>query len=352
MNQSTDATWHNAQKAIAELGEAATYHVPLGVLGPFSEWLGWPDWLRENTSLTGQGRLPQSISMADDILITANFLKRGHGPLLIKETLASNRLVTGPTAELIIRNAPTLNDALVNLTALIDVTNYNLKMSLARTGREARVVIKPTLPLGPILDFAAAIRMILIVRTLERFLFEALRPVGAHFTMAWDETLARFASEHLGEISFGAPENALFFPSPWLDKTNPDFDRGLWQLAQRRLQHARDNAKDRDLVKRLRRRIRHSLQGESRVPRLKEIAVEEGLGLRTVGRKLAKAGISFQQIVDDERKRLMEELIQDRSMTIACLAKRSGFSNASSFSRAFRSWFGTSPKQYRDQASI
>lgn len=339
----------NALAAIAELGSEGKFVVPLGVLGPFSQWLGWPDWLREGTSLTGCGALPQRISMADDITVTANFLERGHGPELVRKTLETNRLITGPTASIIIRNAPDLKQALVHLTSLIDATNMNISLRLETAGERAAVGVAQKLPLGAMLDFVAAIRLVLVMRTIEWFLLDDLGDVALHLTLPYHASVEDGLSRRSIDVRMGSSDNRICFPADWLDTPNPDYDASLWHIALLRLRKAEEVKGNRDLAERLRGMIASDLSAHGKVLRLKEIAAREGVTVRTLARRLAATGVKFQDIVDQERRRLVDGLIADASLPLGDVARMCGYSNLSSFGRAFQQWHGRSPGAYRDE---
>ncbi|MCZ8103623.1 MAG: helix-turn-helix transcriptional regulator, partial [Burkholderiales bacterium] len=69
---------------------------------------------------------------------------------------------------------------------------------------------------------------------------------------------------------------------------------------------------------------------------------------RTLHRKLADAGTTWQQLVDDTRRDLALRLIEDPRRPIGEITFELGFSQQSAFARAFRRWAGESPTQYRE----
>ncbi|MGD9810239.1 MAG: AraC family transcriptional regulator ligand-binding domain-containing protein, partial [Sphingobium sp.] len=231
----------NALAAIGELGSNRKFVVPLGILGPFSQWLGWPDWLRKGTSLTGCGMLPQRISIADYIKVIANVLERGHGPELIKKTLRTNRFIAGPASSVIITNAPTLGQGLIHLTSLIGATNMKLSLQFVSSGRWTEVNVVQKLPLGAILDFVATIRLILVMRSIEWFLLNDLRPAVLNLTLPHDQSIEHLFRERGVDVEMGATSNRLSFPSDWLKRPNSDYDASFWRLA---LQHLRKAEED------------------------------------------------------------------------------------------------------------
>lgn len=68
---------------------------------------------------------------------------------------------------------------------------------------------------------------------------------------------------------------------------------------------------------------------------------------RSLQRRLEQSGVSFQQILDDVRRELACVYLKDRSMSMLDCALLLGYAEQSSFSRAFSSWFGETPRAWR-----
>ena len=68
---------------------------------------------------------------------------------------------------------------------------------------------------------------------------------------------------------------------------------------------------------------------------------------RTLHRRLAAEGTSFQRLLDDTRRELAQHYLGQRNLSLADIAYLLGFSDQSSFFRAARRWFGSSPRDYR-----
>jgi len=68
---------------------------------------------------------------------------------------------------------------------------------------------------------------------------------------------------------------------------------------------------------------------------------------RNLHRKLQKKDTSFKQLLNEIRRDLALQYIQDRSKTLTEISFMLGFSEASSFSRAFKAWTGKPPSEAR-----
>jgi AraC-like DNA-binding protein len=102
---------------------------------------------------------------------------------------------------------------------------------------------------------------------------------------------------------------------------------------------------DGDLVSELRRALAARVTGGD--TRLSAVARAVGASTRTVQRRLAESGLSYQGIVDESRCEAALRHLGDASLSIAEIACLVGYSEPSAFHRAFKRWQGTSPQAYR-----
>jgi AraC-like DNA-binding protein len=77
------------------------------------------------------------------------------------------------------------------------------------------------------------------------------------------------------------------------------------------------------------------------------IAKEMHTTPRNLHRKLQKEDTSFKTLLTEIRKELAQQYIQDRSKTLTEISFMLGFSEVSSFSRAFKGWTGKPPSEAR-----
>jgi AraC-like DNA-binding protein len=68
---------------------------------------------------------------------------------------------------------------------------------------------------------------------------------------------------------------------------------------------------------------------------------------RTLQRRLAEEGTSYETLVDDVRRRTAEAYLRDTDMTLGHLASELGYAEQSGLARAARRWFGVSPRAHR-----
>ena len=83
------------------------------------------------------------------------------------------------------------------------------------------------------------------------------------------------------------------------------------------------------------------------VPKAQAIARRLGMSERTLQRRLADEGLSFQKLVDEARRELAEGLLVQSDYSLAEVAFLTGFSEQSAFNRAFKRWLDQTPAAYR-----
>ena len=86
-------------------------------------------------------------------------------------------------------------------------------------------------------------------------------------------------------------------------------------------------------------------------PTVGALAERLNLSLRTLHRRLAEVGFNCQDVIEDSRNRLAKELLANTGLSIDDIAERVGFSDASSFRRAFKRWTSKTPAEYRSDVA-
>jgi AraC-like DNA-binding protein len=88
-----------------------------------------------------------------------------------------------------------------------------------------------------------------------------------------------------------------------------------------------------------------------RRPGIEDIAKELRLSPRTLQRRLADVGASFQQLVQEARRELARHYLLHSSLELNETAYLLGYEDAHSFFRAFHDWEGSSPGAWRARHS-
>lgn len=83
---------------------------------------------------------------------------------------------------------------------------------------------------------------------------------------------------------------------------------------------------------------------------LEHTAERLGMSPRSLRRRLAELGTSYQMIIEQLRRGRAVELLLHSSLSVEQIAGELGYQDPSNFGRAFRRWTGVSPKGYRARA--
>ncbi len=82
-------------------------------------------------------------------------------------------------------------------------------------------------------------------------------------------------------------------------------------------------------------------------PTLKDTATLLGVSVRTLQRRLSDEGTSYAEVLETIRREMALKLLRDKSLAVYEVAFLLGYSEPSTFYRAFRRWQQTSPHEYR-----
>lgn len=91
--------------------------------------------------------------------------------------------------------------------------------------------------------------------------------------------------------------------------------------------------------------LRSRLAGQ--VPTMQQVAADLHLSLRTLQRRLAEEGTGFHQLLSQARRELAHQYLLRPDFDLGEVAYLVGYEETSSFHRAFQSWEGMSPGQWR-----
>jgi AraC-like DNA-binding protein len=147
-------------------------------------------------------------------------------------------------------------------------------------------------------------------------------------------------------VHFAAGENALLFSAELLAQplVQADAELNLAMCAEARKVIAR-RGDETGIATRVRQML-VPLMPKCEAS-LKHVATGMGVTPRTLQRRLAEAGVSFQSVLDDARRDLAQVYLRDPALSALDVALLLGYAEQSSFTRAFRGWYKTTPSEWR-----
>lgn len=338
--------------AVLMMGSRATSLVPTGTLLHLGEWLGWPDWLRDGTSLAGTaGPLPAMITRADDIRIMGNIVEKTDIFTLVETMLTRPRPALSLAGELAVLHGPDLGASVRAVAQGLAARNPWIRLEMAERGPDIEIAIHPAWSMGELFRAFAICALTLVQRSVATYRGDQLDGMRlatcVHGLPQAQRALAAFGCA----ITPASRADALLFPREWLDQANPHFDPLVWDVAKAKLASLETAVSGDAAMDQLRDFIVSELCQKQRVPRLKQAAAHVGLSPRTVVRSLARQKTSFHNLVELERKTRALALIADTSLPLGEVACALGFSDPSSFGRSVRKWFADTPGNLRNASA-
>ena len=191
------------------------------------------------------------------------------------------------------------------------------------------------------------------IRTLGSWLAgRPLAPLRLAFAHTSDADPAEYARVLGMAPAFGAAAHLACFDAALLAMPVPNADAAMYpvlqQHAERLLQEREEERERHGIVAQVRAAVIRNLAND-RV-RLATIAAGLGLSPRTLQRKLADAGATFQQVLDAARHALAQDYLRQRGLSLADIAFLLGYQEQSAFTHAFREWSGMNPGAWRERA--
>ncbi|HVG57777.1 MAG TPA: AraC family transcriptional regulator [Hyalangium sp.] len=149
------------------------------------------------------------------------------------------------------------------------------------------------------------------------------------------------------QVDFGAGANGFTLSAEDLAAPNTSSDPALLSLLEHHANQAISQLQPlQGLPGLVRQRLRESLG--QRLPSIQEMARRLRLSPRTLQRRLSDEGTSFQQQLDAVREELARVYVRESKLPLGEVAYLLGYSELSTFLRAFRRWTGKTPSQFRE----
>lgn len=174
---------------------------------------------------------------------------------------------------------------------------------------------------------------------------------------SWHPTLVRISypkpkSAHLYEKLFGCPvwfgqsQHELLFPQKELDQQHSGHDNQLDDFLRTHLTALHDHKKN-DLQIQVCQMIEELLpHGDCSIDRVSEYFSVHRF---TLYRYLSQQNTSFEILLEQTRKNKAKQLLENSEMSILEIAQLLGYEAQGNFSRAFKRWYGISPRAWRKQ---
>jgi len=246
-------------------------------------------------------------------------------------------------------HSSTLGEAFERLERYIRIISEAIQMRFERGEQHSSVVLNGP-PSLDVLRHPAESRLAIMLSAARQMTGREIVPLEALFSHPRPASVAEHVRFFRAPLEFGRPNTALIFRNTDLELSVATADETLSgyldRLAEETLEGLGSEA---SFLARVQRAIWIELSGGH--PTLERTARELGVSARTLQRRLTEAGTSFTRLLERVRREMAFRLLRNRSLAVYEVAFLLGYSEPSTFYRAFRRWAGASPVEYRHRES-
>ena len=221
-----------------------------------------------------------------------------------------------------------------------------IEVSFSEEGDQAVLSIVSKLDLGPLTQFVMMLLLGSLLDIVKKTTGDTKTPLNVSLPFSELETLDVYQKLH-PQICFSLDHHCmtLSLPVSLLNQPCLTADEFAYRNALRECQQLVDiQGCGGGFYNKVKTAL---LSSEGEFPTLAVLADRFSMSERTMIRHLKAEGYNYQQILDDVRKELVVWLLGDSSLSIDEIASRAGYIDTSNFSRAFRRWFDTTPREFR-----
>jgi AraC-like DNA-binding protein len=295
-------------------------------------------------------------ALFDDIDNLISFVARGRllGHCVARTRCAHFGLLLGQQAQLehlgllgrLVQSTPDVGTALRSLVRYSLAHVRGAVITLEVYGASARLGYASVHPEVEATDQISDGSIAFLFKILRTLCGPAWRPTELLFARREPEDLEPFQQYFRAPLRFNAAQFAIVFAAEWLAHRLPTADPASCASLQLQVEALVARHRE-DFPEHVRCVLRTtSLTGPSR---LDDVAAAMSLHARTVGRRLAAAGVTFQALVDEDRFERARQLLENTALEVNDIAAALDYADASGFIRAFRRWTGTTPGDWRAQ---
>lgn len=254
----------------------------------------------------------------------------------------------------LVRSAGTIGEALQRLSAFQHLTLSLADCDLKVEAQLAHLTLVIHPNLGPALTrVVAQMWLSSTVVMMRQMLGHPLTPVAVDCPGEDHSEGARNALEELVGVKprFGQPAATLVLDREILKERVVSADVGLSRVMHAYAERLVAELPSTETTSgRVRKLLGTTLAtGE---PTLEGTARRLGMSVRTLQRRLRDEGTSFNSVLEDLRHELALVRLRNGDESAEEIALALGFSNASSFHRAFKRWTGRTPAEFRRNAGV
>jgi AraC-like DNA-binding protein len=238
----------------------------------------------------------------------------------------------------------TLRDAFERFVRYGRLVSDVAEIQLRRVGEREQLRFVPLTGQPRPADEAIDATLSLIARTVRMLSNGKVSPVAVRLERPEPLPSEAFRKVFRAPVQFGQRENVLEFAASDLDERLPAGNAELARQNDEVVARYLARLNHRDVSNRLRGWLVEQLAGGE--PTEEAAARALGMSVRNLQRRLLTEGTTYREALNGTREDMARAYLEEGRSSISEIAFLLGFSDANSFSRAFRRWANQSPRAY------
>jgi len=241
-----------------------------------------------------------------------------------------------------------LGELLEKAVSFYRLLNRDVQMELRKDGGRVKFSIRHK---SENLDPDHFLREFLLViwhRFPSWYIGKAIRLQETHFSFSQPEHHTELQVMFPSQLRYDQPVSCLIFDDSYLDmplvRSQEEIDQ---YVSNAPADVMTIPGAGNSLENQIQRLVKTEKPGVLAFPPVENLAVRLGLSPQTLYRRLKSSGTSYQKIKDDIRRETAINGLVNQGLSVERVSEIVGFSEARSFTRAFRQWTGMSPRRYR-----
>jgi AraC-like DNA-binding protein len=252
----------------------------------------------------------------------------------------------GEVLEYLFFSSPTFGDGINRSLKYLRLVSDALHLRVLDDDKGARAVVTGSPVDAPQLRHTEICVLYELIQFAKTVTDSALNPLRVRLRFPQRIALEEYEKTFGCPVEFNTSESEIWFDRSILAYRSPRWDPDLLRLHEELAEKRLSNLKRQDLIEGIRKVFSQRLELDT--CDLEDVARELGVPTRRLRFELSRAGTSFSQLLSDFRYALARKLLRSTDEPIENIVYLTGFSEPSTFYRAFKRWSSMTPVQYRE----
>lgn len=244
-------------------------------------------------------------------------------------------------------SSPTFGDGAQRALKYLRLVSDALHIRLIQDEQGLRAVVSGTADEAPQLRHTEICLVYELIKLTNAVTEREIPPLRVRLCCSRRSPVEEYEAVFGCPVEFEGKESEIWMEPDILSLSSPHSDPELLRLHEEIAEKRLNEVRRQDLVDRVHKLLSQRLEWED--CKLPDVARELGMSPRRLRFELSRAGTNFSELLSDFRFALARKLLARTDEQIENIVYLTGFSEPSTFYRAFKRWAGMTPVQYRER---